>query len=74
MPCSVIVSGAQSGDQLPHMDVSTAPDMLPPLDRHPSSCHISTFVALSPQYQNMLIRDFVAKFARTSREVRANFT
>ena len=51
MPCSVIVSGAESGDQLPHTDVSTAPDMLPPPDRHPSSCHISTFVALSPQYR-----------------------
>ena len=51
MPCSVIVSGAESGDHLPHMDVSTAPDMPPPPDRHPSSCHISTFVALSPQYR-----------------------
>ena len=51
MPCSVIVSGAESGDQLPHTDVSTAPDMLPPLDRHPSSCYISTFMALSPQYR-----------------------
>ena len=51
MPCSVIVSGAESGDQLPHTDVSTAPDMHPPLDRHPSSCHISTFVALFPQYR-----------------------
>ena len=50
MPCSVIVSGAESGDQLPHTDVSTAPDMLPPLDRHPSGCHISTFVAVSPKY------------------------
>ena len=30
MPCSVIVSGAESGDQLPHTDVSTAPDMPPP--------------------------------------------
>ena len=50
MPCSIIVSGAQSGDQLPHTDVSTAPDMLPPRDRNPSSCDISTFVALSPQY------------------------
>ena len=51
MPCSVIVSGAESGDQLPHTDVSTAPDMLPPPDRHPTSCHISTFVALSPVYR-----------------------
>ena len=51
MPCSVIVSGAESGDQLLHTDVSTAPDMLPPPDRHPSNCHISTFVALSPQYR-----------------------
>ena len=50
MLCSVIVSAAESGDQLPHTDVSTAPDMLPPLDRHPSTCHISTFVALSSQY------------------------
>ena len=51
MPCSVIVSVAESGDQLPHTDVSTAPDMLPPLDRHPSGCHISTFVVLCPQYR-----------------------
>ena len=51
MPCSVIVPDAESGDQLPHTDVSTAPDMLPPPDRHPSNCHISTFVALSPQYR-----------------------
>ena len=35
MPCSVIVSGAESGDQLPHTDVSTAPDMLPPLTATP---------------------------------------
>ena len=51
MPCSVIVSGAESGDPLPHTDVSTSPDMLPDCDRNPSSCHISTFVALSPQYR-----------------------
>ena len=53
MPCLVIVSGAQSGDQLRHTDVSTAPDMLPPPppQGHPSSCHISTFVALSRQYR-----------------------
>ena len=51
MPCSVIVSGAGSGDQLPHTDVSTAPHMLPACARNPSSCHISTFVALSPQYR-----------------------
>ena len=51
MPCSVIVSGAESGDQLPHTDVSTAPDMLPARDRNPSSCHILTFVALFPQYR-----------------------
>ena len=51
MPSSVVVSGAESGDQLLHTDVSTAPDMLPLLDRRPSSCHISTFVALSPQYR-----------------------
>ena len=51
MPCSVIVSGAESGEELRHTDVFTAPDMLPPLDRHPSSCHISTFVALSPKYR-----------------------
>ena len=47
MPCSIIVSG----DHLPHTDVSTAPDVLPPPHRYPSSCHISTFVALSPQYR-----------------------
>ena len=52
MPCSIIVSGAASGDQLPHAVLSAAPDMLPPppRDRNPSSCHISTFVALSAQY------------------------
>ena len=27
------------------------PTCSPPPDRHPSSCHISTFVALSPQYR-----------------------
>ena len=49
MPCSVIVSGAESGDRPPHTDVSTAPDMPPPpRDRHPFSCHISTFVSLPP--------------------------
>ena len=37
MPCSVIVPGAESGDQLPHTDVSTAPDMLPPLTATPSA-------------------------------------
>ena len=52
MFCSIIVSGAESGEQLPHTDVSTAPDVLPPPNRYPSSCHISTFVALSPQYRN----------------------
>ena len=51
MPCSVLVSGAEWGDHLPQTDVSTAPDMLPPRDRNPLSCHISTFVALSPQYR-----------------------
>ena len=51
MPCSIIVSGAESGDQLPHTDVSTAPDIVPPPDRYTSSCHISTFVAPSPQHR-----------------------
>ena len=51
MPSSVIVSAAESGDQLPNTDVSTAPDMLPARDLTPSGCHIATFVALSPQYR-----------------------
>ena len=51
MSCPIIVSGSDSGDHLPHTDVSTAPDMLPLRDRNPSSCHISTFVALPPQYR-----------------------
>ena len=51
MPCSIIMLGAESGDQLPHTDVSTTPNLLPPRDRNPSSCHISTFVALSPRYR-----------------------
>ena len=35
MPCSIIVLGAESGDQLPDTDVSPAPDVLPPPDRYP---------------------------------------
>ena len=35
MPCSVIVSGAESGDQLPHTDVSTAQTCCPPVTATP---------------------------------------
>ena len=50
-PGSLIVSGVESGDQLVHTDTSTAPHMLPTSDRSKADCHLSTFVALSPQYR-----------------------
>ena len=48
---SIIVSGVESGDPLAHMDTSTAPHVLPPSDRAKSDCHLSTFVALFPEYR-----------------------
>ena len=48
-PCSVIVFGVESGDQLAHTDTSSAPHILPPSHRSKSDCHLSPFVALSPQ-------------------------
>ena len=50
-PGSVIVSDVESGDQLAHMDTSTAPHVLPLSDRSKSECHLSTFVAPSPHYR-----------------------
>ena len=48
---SVIVSGVESGDLLAHTDTSTAPHVLPPSDWSKLDYHLSTFVALSPQYR-----------------------
>ena len=48
-PSAVIVSGVELGDLLAHMDTSTTPPVLPPSERSKSDCHLSTFMALSPQ-------------------------
>ena len=48
---SVIASGVESSDLLAHTDTSTAPHVLPASDRSKLECHLSTFVALSPQYR-----------------------
>ena len=50
-PGSVIVSGVESSNELAHTDTSTASHILPPSDRSKADCHLSTFVALSPQYR-----------------------
>ena len=49
-PRSVLVSRMESGDQLAHTDTSTAPN-IPPSDQSKSDTHLSTFVALYPQYR-----------------------
>ena len=50
-PGSVIVASLGSGAQLPHSDVATHPEVLPPDDRDISGCHVSTFLCLSEDYQ-----------------------
>ena len=50
-PGSVIVSDVESGDQLAHTDTSTAPHVVPLSDRSKWDFHLSTLVALSPQYR-----------------------
>ena len=50
-PGSVIVASVGSGPQLPHTDVTTHPDVLPPSDRAVGDCHLSSFLCLSEDYQ-----------------------
>ena len=50
-PGSVIVASVGSGAQLPHSDVATHPEVLPPNSRDISGCHLSTFLCLSEDYQ-----------------------
>ena len=51
MPGSVIVASVGSGPQLPHTDVATHPEVLPPHDREVGGCHLSSFLCLSEDYQ-----------------------
>ena len=50
-PGSVIVASVGSGPQLPHSDVATHPNVLPPNSRDISGCHLSSFLCLSEDYQ-----------------------
>ena len=50
-PGSVIVASVGSGPQLPHTDVATYPEVLPPNSRDISGCHLSSFLCLSEDYQ-----------------------
>ena len=50
-PGSVILASVGSGPQLPHTDVATHPDVLPPSDREVGDCHLSSFLCLSEDYQ-----------------------
>ena len=50
-PGGVIVASVGSGPQLPHTDVATHPEVLPPHDREVSGCHLSSFLCLSEDYQ-----------------------
>ena len=50
-PGSVIVASVGSGAKLPHSDVTTHPEVLPPDRRDISGCHPSSFLCLSEDYQ-----------------------
>ena len=50
-PGSVIVASVGSGPQLPHTDVATHPEVLPPHDEEVGGCHLSSFLCLSEDYQ-----------------------
>ena len=50
-PGSVIVASVRSGPQLPHSDVATHPEVLPPNSRDISGCPLSSFLCLSEDYQ-----------------------
>ena len=43
-PGSVIVASVGSGPQLPHTNVATHPEVLPPHNREVSGCHLSSFL------------------------------
>ena len=51
MPGSVIVASVGCGPQLPHTDVATQPEVLPPNSRDISGCRLSSFLCLSENYQ-----------------------
>ena len=48
-PGGVIVANLGSGAQLPHIDVATHPEVLPPPDV--SRCHLSSFLCPSKDYR-----------------------
>ena len=50
-PGSIILATSGSGPQLPHPDIATHPQALPPYNRHISGCHLSSFLCLSEEYQ-----------------------
>ena len=50
-PGSVIVASMGSRSQLPHTDVATHPEVVPPYDRDISGCHQSSILCLSEEYQ-----------------------
>ena len=50
-PGSVIVASVGSGPQLPHTDVATHPEVLPPNSRDISGCHLNSFLCVSEDYQ-----------------------
>ena len=47
----IVASGQRSGPQLPHTNVATHPEVLPPHDREVGDCHLSSFPCLSENYQ-----------------------
>ena len=49
-PGSVSVASVARGSELAHTDVANRPEVLPPLDRDNSGCHLSSFLCLSEQY------------------------
>ena len=50
-PGSIIVASLGSGAQLPHSDVATHPEVLPPDSRDISGSHLRSFLCLSEDYQ-----------------------
>ena len=48
---SIIVASVGIGSQLPHTDVATHPEVLPPYDKDISGCHLSSFLCLLEEYQ-----------------------
>ena len=50
-PGNVIVASVGSGPQLPHTDLATHPEVLPPSDREVGDSHLSSFLCLSEDYQ-----------------------